>query len=66
MLLERGLIPPQEECTCGEEEWRCTYGGGCVGGGARCDGTPDCADGSDELGCRDTLEPGGRFFSSGF
>ncbi|KAL4658828.1 very low-density lipoprotein receptor-like [Arapaima gigas] len=34
---------------CSEDSFRCTQSGTCVPGEKRCDGTPDCPDGMDEL-----------------
>ena len=41
----------EEGCQCTREDFKCEVGGGCVKMVARCDGTTDCADGSDEWNC---------------
>lgn len=41
---------------CSESEFRCESGE-CVRGASRCSGAPECADGSDEVGCAGACGP---------
>lgn len=36
---------------CGDNEFKCTTGGGCINVNQRCDGISQCADLSDEWNC---------------
>ena len=44
-------IPPQVPDSCGSGEFACASGQ-CYSYEQRCNDVEDCADGSDELGCR--------------
>ena len=46
------------EPQCKPDEWFKCNDGLCVTKHWRCDGEPDCMDGSDEFGCDTDLEPG--------
>ena len=46
------------EPQCKPDEWFKCNDGLCVTKHWRCDGEPDCMDGSDEFGCDTELEPG--------
>lgn len=41
----------EKDCTCGEDEFRCSFGGGCIMQSKQCDGVFNCADNSDEWNC---------------
>ena len=46
------------EPQCKPDEWFKCNDGLCVTKHWRCDGEPDCMDGSDEFGCDTEIEPG--------
>uniref|UniRef100_A0A8D2NLP4 EGF-like domain-containing protein n=1 Tax=Zosterops lateralis melanops TaxID=1220523 RepID=A0A8D2NLP4_ZOSLA len=42
---------PWEEGLCEDQQWGCSHGHECIPDVWRCDGEPDCTDGTDEAGC---------------
>ena len=46
------------EAQCEPDKWFKCNDGLCVREYWRCDGEPDCMDGSDEFGCDTDIEPG--------
>ena len=51
LVLKANQITCSEKLTCKQEEFLCTSGDMCIPKRWRCDGTTECSDQSDELGC---------------
>jgi len=62
-LCEAELVFVCEVLACNVEDFRCSDGM-CIPGEEKCDGTPDCNDNSDEIGCAKTGKLKGAFFLS--
>ena len=54
-MIQRVLNQLLISVSCDYWQFKCSYDGICIDSRRRCDSVKDCADGSDEAGCDDTV-----------